>query len=48
MNLANSMRDHLGLGLMVALWYLAIGLPFAQLSKRAEAHFGRHLRKATH
>ena len=47
-NLANSMRDHLGLGLMVALWYLVIGLPFAQLSKRAEAHFGRHLRKVVH
>ena len=44
-NLASSMRDHLGLGLLVAIWYLVIGLPFAQLSKRAEAHFGRHLRK---
>jgi polar amino acid transport system substrate-binding protein len=47
-NLANSMRDHLGLGLMVAVWYLVIGLPFAYLSKRAERHFGRHLRKVVH
>ncbi|MHB8873768.1 MAG: amino acid ABC transporter permease, partial [Myxococcaceae bacterium] len=45
-NLANSTRDHLGLGLVVALWYLVIGLPFALLSKRAERHFGRHLRRA--
>jgi len=46
-NLANSMRDHLGLGLMVALWYLLIGLPFARLARRAELRLGRHLRKAT-
>jgi polar amino acid transport system substrate-binding protein len=47
-NLANSMRDHLGLGLLVALFYLAIGLPFAQLARRVEAYFGRHLRRAIH
>jgi polar amino acid transport system substrate-binding protein len=43
-NLANAMRDHLGLGFVVALWYLAIGLPFAWLARRAEARLGRHLR----
>jgi polar amino acid transport system substrate-binding protein len=47
-NLSNSMRDHLGLGVMVAIWYLAVGLPFAQLSKRAEKHFGRYLKRAVH
>jgi polar amino acid transport system substrate-binding protein len=46
LNLANAMRDHLGLGLMVAAWYLAIGLPFAWLARRAEARLGRHLRTA--
>jgi len=44
LNLANAMRDHLGLGLLVALWYLAIGLPFSWLARRAEARLGRHLR----
>lgn len=43
--LASSMRDHLGLGLLVALVYLAIGLPFAQLARAAERYFARHLRK---
>lgn len=43
-NLANSMRDHLGLGLLVALWYLAIGIPFARLARRLEQKMGRHLR----
>ncbi|MCU0700715.1 MAG: ABC transporter substrate-binding protein/permease [Myxococcaceae bacterium] len=41
--LANSTRDHLGLGLVVALCYLAIGLPFARLARRVEARFARHL-----
>jgi polar amino acid transport system substrate-binding protein len=45
LNLANATRDHLGLGLLVALWYLAIGLPFAWLARRAEARLGRHLRE---
>ena len=44
--LASSTRDHLGLGLMVSLWYLAIGLPFARLARWAEARMGRHLRRA--
>ena len=44
--LANATRDHLGLGLVVALWYLAIGLPFARLARRAELRLGRHLRTA--
>ena len=42
-NLANSTRDHLGLGVLVALGYLLIGLPFAQLARQAERYFGRHL-----
>ncbi|MBL8950968.1 MAG: ABC transporter permease subunit [Myxococcaceae bacterium] len=46
-NLASSMRDHLGLGLVVAACYLIIGLPFALLARRVEAYFGRHLKKAT-
>jgi polar amino acid transport system substrate-binding protein len=45
-NLASSMRDHLGLGLLVALWYLVIGLPLARLGRAAEARLGRHLREA--
>lgn len=44
-NLANSMRDHLGLGILVAILYLLLGLPFAHLARKAEAYFGRHLRK---
>ncbi len=44
-NLANSTRDHLGLGLVVAAFYLLLGLPFARLARAAEAHFGRHLRR---
>lgn len=44
-NLANSTRDHLGLGLVVAVFYLLLGLPFARLARAAEAHFGRHLRR---
>lgn len=43
-SLANSTRDHLGLGVVVALWYLVIGLPFAFFARRAEARLGRHLR----
>lgn len=46
-SLASSTRDHLGLGVLVALWYLAVGLPFAWLARRAEAHFGRHLKRAS-
>ncbi|MEW6429961.1 MAG: ABC transporter substrate-binding protein/permease [Myxococcota bacterium] len=44
-NLANSTRDHLGLGLVVAVFYLLLGLPFARLAKAAETYFGKHLRK---
>lgn len=44
-SLANSTRDHLGLGMLVALFYLLLGLPFARLARAAERHFGRHLRK---
>lgn len=46
-SLANAMRDHLGLGVVVAAIYLLMGLPFARLARAAEAHFGRHLRKAS-
>lgn len=45
-NLAASMRDHLGLGLMAAAWYLALGLPLARLGRALEARLGRHLRRA--
>ena len=43
--LASSMRDHLGLGLLVAVVYLLIGLPFAQLARAVERRFGRHLKR---
>ncbi len=46
-NLANSTRDHLGLGVVVAIWYLIIGLPFARLARLAEERLGRHLGRAT-
>jgi polar amino acid transport system substrate-binding protein len=45
-NLASSMRDHLGLGVLVAACYLLLGLPFAHLARRAEAYFGRHLKRS--
>jgi polar amino acid transport system substrate-binding protein len=45
-NLAGSMRDHLGLGLVVAAWYLVIGLPLARAGRAVEARLGRHLRRA--
>ena len=45
-NLAASMRDHLGLGLVVAAWYLVIGLPLARAGRAVEARLGRHLRRA--
>ena len=44
-NLAASMRDHLGLGVLVALWYLAIGLPLARAGRLVERRLGRHLRR---
>jgi len=47
MNLANATRDHLGLGLVVALWYLAIGLPFARLSRWVEVRLSSSSRSAT-
>lgn len=46
LNLANAMRDHLGLGLVVASIYLLIGLPFAHLARTVEARLGRHLKEA--
>lgn len=45
-SLAAAMRDHLGLGLLVALFYLALSLPFARLSRAVEARLGRHLGRA--
>ena len=44
-NLANATRDHLGLGLMVAVLYLLLGLPVARLSRALEARLGRHVRR---
>jgi polar amino acid transport system substrate-binding protein len=46
MNLASSTRDHLGLGVVVALWYLLLGLPFARLARYTEERMSRKLRKA--
>jgi polar amino acid transport system substrate-binding protein len=43
-NLASSTRDHLGLGLVVAAFYLLLSLPFARLSRLLERRLGRHLR----
>ncbi len=39
--LGNSTRDHLGLGVVVAGWYLLIGLPFVLLARRVERRLGR-------
>ena len=33
------------LGLMVALCYLLVGLPFARLARVVEARFARHLKR---
>ncbi|MEN9799023.1 MAG: hypothetical protein RL653_2719 [Pseudomonadota bacterium] len=45
--LATGMRDHLGLGVLVAGLYLLMGLPFAWLARRVERHVGRHLQGDT-
>jgi polar amino acid transport system substrate-binding protein len=45
LNLASATRDHLGLGLVVAAWYLVIGLPFAQLARVTERRMARKLRR---
>jgi polar amino acid transport system substrate-binding protein len=45
-NLASSMRDHLGLGALVALFYLLLSLPFARFSRWVERRMGQHLRRA--
>jgi polar amino acid transport system substrate-binding protein len=45
-SLASAMRDHLGLGLLVALFYLALSLPFARLSRYVEERLGASLRRA--
>jgi polar amino acid transport system substrate-binding protein len=39
--LANATHDHLGLGAVVAAWYLVIGLPFVFLARRLERRLGR-------
>lgn len=44
--LANSTRDHLGLGLLVAVCYLLVGLPFARMARAVEARFARHLARS--
>lgn len=46
-NLAASMRDHLGLGVVVAAWYLVIGLPLARAGRALERRLGRQLGRAT-
>jgi polar amino acid transport system substrate-binding protein len=45
-NLASATRDHLGLGLVVAVAYLLLGLPFARLARGLEARASRHLSRA--
>jgi polar amino acid transport system substrate-binding protein len=45
-SLAAAMRDHLGLGLLVAVFYLALSLPFARLARWVEERLGAHLRRA--
>lgn len=47
LNLASATRDHLGLGAVVALWYLIIGLPFAQLARYTEARLAKRLRRVS-
>jgi polar amino acid transport system substrate-binding protein len=39
--LANATHDHLGLGAVVAVWYLVVGLPFVFLARRLERRLGR-------
>ena len=39
--LANATHDHLGLGAVVAAWYLAVGLPFVFLARRLERRLGQ-------
>lgn len=43
--LGNSTRDHLGLGVVVGVWYVLIGLPFVLLARRVEARLGRGRRR---
>ena len=45
-SLAAAMRDHLGLGALVAVFYLGLSLPFAHLARRVEARLGAHLHRA--
>jgi polar amino acid transport system substrate-binding protein len=42
-SLAAATRDHLGLGLLVGAIYLAMGLPFARLSRFVESRLAAHL-----
>jgi polar amino acid transport system substrate-binding protein len=43
--LGNSTRDHLGLGVVVGLWYLLVGLPFVWLARRVEQHLSPDRRR---
>jgi polar amino acid transport system substrate-binding protein len=45
-SLASAMRDHLGLGLLVAMFYLLLSLPFARLSRTVEERMGAKLGRA--
>jgi len=42
-SLASATRDHLGLGLLVAVLYLLLGLPFARLARWLEGRVSVHL-----
>ncbi len=45
MVMASATRDHLGLGLMVAVFYLLLGLPFARLARYTEDRLSKNLRR---
>ena len=45
MVMASATRDHLGLGLMVAVFYLLLGLPFARLARYTEDRLSKNQRR---
>ncbi|HRI66957.1 MAG TPA: ABC transporter substrate-binding protein/permease [Polyangium sp.] len=45
-SLTSAMRDHLGLGLVAAVFYLLLSLPFARLSRMVEQRLGSKVQRA--
>ena len=45
--LATETFDYFGTGLLIALLYLALGLPFVRLARSLEKHFGRASKQET-